>query len=103
MKNKFLLLTIASLALIATKAGAATTQQETAAIELPTYAVKSPRYLPAEKNIEASLSELRGQAQAPAITFADLPSLRSKATPPFTGRELKTAQQPRVAAKLAKS
>jgi hypothetical protein len=103
MKNKFLLLALASLVLVTAQAGATTKQQDVVTIELPTYVVESPRYLPAEKNIEAGLSELRGKSQAPAITLAELPSLRSKATPAFNGRELKTAQQQPAAVKLAKS
>lgn len=103
MKNKLLLLALASLVLITAQADATTKQQSAAIVELPAYVVESPRFLPAEKNIEASLSELRGQAPAPAITFAELPSLRSKATPAFNGRELKTAQQQPAAAEIAKS
>ena len=103
MKNKSLFLSLASLVLITAQAGATTKQQAAATVELPAYVVESPHYLPAEKNIEASLSKLRGQSQAPAITFAELPSLHAKTTPAFIGRELKTAQQQPAAAKIAKS
>ncbi len=96
MKNKFLLLTIASLALISTQASASTAQSDDV-IKLPTYLVESPRYLPAEKSIEASLSELRDQVSTPVVTV-ELYSLRSQATSAFTGCEVKTAQQVPAAA-----
>lgn len=103
MKNKFFLLALTSLALTSVHAGTAPTQIEAGAIELPTFVVESPRYLPAEKNIEDSLTEFRGQAQAPDAIFAELPALRPELLPVAGRNEQKAAQKPMSVPLVAKS
>ena len=72
--NKILLL--ASLAVFATQAHAAASKPDNDTIVLPTYHVTAPRYQPAEKKVNASLDELRRQAQAPAIWAAEMPAFK---------------------------
>lgn len=99
MKNKFFLLALTSLSLISVHAGTAPTQIDPAVIELPTFVAESPRYLPAEKSIEDSLTEFRSRAQAPDAIFAELPALLS-----VSGRsEQKAAQKTPIIPLVAKS
>ena len=100
MKNKFLILALTSLTLITANVGAATTQQESDAVQLPAFVVEAPRQLPVEKAIQASLDEIRSQAHAPAIKLAIQPSLSAQST--FAANAQQTIQQVQTAAKLAK-
>lgn len=103
MKNKFLILALSSFTLISAHAGVVAAQTESAVFELPALVVESPRYLAAEKNIEASLGELREQAEAPAMTCVELTALRPDSRSVAPRQDLLTAQQSPVATKIAKS
>lgn len=72
MKNKFLQLSL----LAALLSGVAAAQSDDDSVRLQPVMVTSPRYLDAEKEIEASLSELRESAQAPSTTKVELPLLK---------------------------
>jgi hypothetical protein len=78
MKTNTLVI-LASLAVLATSASAASSQPETNVVVLPAYTVSTPRYQPAEMKVNASLDELRRQASAPVSTTIDLPMLETKA------------------------
>jgi hypothetical protein len=75
MKTKTLLI-LASLAVLATSARAASTQTET--VVLPTYVVAAPRELPVDHRINTSLAELRQQAHA--AVAAELITIKEQAT-----------------------
>jgi len=95
MKTNALLL-LASLAVIASSASAATVNQaDSDVIVLPTYSVSAPRYLPVEQQINASLNELRQQAQAPAVIASELPMLKGQFA--RQGAPAKAAKNVRVA------
>lgn len=70
------LIFLASLAVLAVNARAAQSQPEP--VVLPAYVVETPRYLPAEQRINASLSELRQQAHAPVAVGAEYTALRAQ-------------------------
>lgn len=93
MKTNTLLL-LASLAVLATNASAAQSQPEP--IVLPPYVIETPRYLPAEQRINASLNELRQQAHTPAVICPELAALKSqvKQSPQVVqvGKEVKAAR-----------
>ena len=77
MKKNSLLL-IAFLAVLATSASAAQNQPQSDVLVLPTYVVAVPRYLPVERQINASLNELRQQARTPAVITTELPALKAQ-------------------------
>lgn len=103
MKNKFFLLALTSLSLISVHAGTAPTHLDPGVIELPTFVVESPRYLPAEKSIEDSLTEFRSRAQAPDAIFAELPALRGELLSVSGRSEQKAAQKTPIVPLVAKS
>lgn len=70
------LLTLVSLAVLATYASAAP-QPEAPVFVLPAYMVNAPLCQPAEQSINASLNELRLQARIPTYIAIDLPLLRN--------------------------
>lgn len=67
------ILTLVSLAVLATQASAATAQSETTVVVLPTYVVQVPLLQPAEQKVNASLAELRQQARATTFTPVTMP------------------------------
>ena len=77
MKKNYLLL-IVSLAVLATGASAAQSQSPSEVLVLPTYVVAAPRYLPVEKQLNASLDALRQQAHTPAVITTELPALKAQ-------------------------
>lgn len=72
MKNKFLRISL----LAALLSGVAAAKSNDDTVQLQAVMVTSPRYLDAEKQIEASLNELRESAQAPSTTKVELPLLK---------------------------
>ena len=80
MKTNTLAL-LASLAVLVTSAGAAQSQPQLNVVVLPTYTVSAPRYLPAEKKVNASLDEMRQQAQAPAFVATELSVFKAMVVP----------------------
>lgn len=78
MKTNTLAL-LASLAVFATCASAAQSQPDTNVVVLPTYTVSTPRYLPAEKKVNASLDEMRQQARSPRCIAIELPVFQNMA------------------------
>ncbi len=70
------LLTLVSLAVLATQASAAPSQAETPMLVLPTYVVQVPLSQPAEQKVNASLNELRQQARAATFTLIGLPLVK---------------------------
>jgi len=72
------LLVLASFAVFAASASAASIQSDSEVVVLPTYVVTTPATLPVERQINASLDELRLKAQAPAVFVAELPLLRAQ-------------------------
>ena len=97
MKTNTLLL-LASLAVLATNASAASSQPEP--VVLPVYVVQAPRYLPAELQINASLDELRQQAHAPAFICPELAVLQA---PVKQSPKLVLAAMDATAVRVAKS
>lgn len=92
------LLFLASLAVLATNASAAANQSDNDVVVLPAYEVSVPRYLPAEKKVQASLAELRRQAQGPAIVATEISTLRTLAMQPeVIERAARDAKAVRVA------
>ena len=73
------ILTLVSLAVLATQASAASAQSETPAVVLPTYVVEAPLTQPAEQKVKASLNELRQQART--MTYAPVAMPLVKITP----------------------
>ena len=67
MKNKFLLLALASFSLIAANGASAGSLANTDPIELEEFVVEASRHLPLEEAIQASLDDLRCLAHPPAI------------------------------------
>ncbi len=67
------ILTLVSLAVLATQASAATAQSETPVVVLPTYVVQVPLTQPAEQKVNASLNELRQQARTTNFTPVTMP------------------------------
>lgn len=98
--KKITLLLIASLAVLTTGASAASSQTNPDMVVLPTYVVTSPRYLPVEQQINASLKEFSRQASAPMVIAPELGSLKVQSA----GRSpLAEASRVPVAGRLAKS
>jgi hypothetical protein len=93
------LLFLASLVVLATSARAAQNQPDSRVIVLPTYEVSAPRFLPAEKKVNASLEALREQAQRPAILAAEITVLKDLA---MQSGELERAARDIQAVRLAK-
>ena len=77
--KKTTLLFIASLAVLTSGASAATNQTSNEVVVLPTYVVSTPRYLPLEQQINASLKELSQAARAPMVVAPELPVLKARA------------------------
>lgn len=75
MKTHAFLL-IASLAVLASSASAASNQTESELVVLPTYVVTAPRHLSAEQRINASLKEFSKQALAPMVIAPDMSALK---------------------------
>jgi hypothetical protein len=73
------LLFLASLAVLATGASAAPSPLPDEPVTLPTMVVTTPRYLPVERQINASLKELSHQADTPLIVAPELTSLKAEA------------------------
>jgi hypothetical protein len=67
------LLTLVSLAVLATQASAASAQSEAPVVVLPTYVVQVPLTQPAEQKVNASLNELRQQARMTNFTPVTMP------------------------------
>jgi len=80
MKTNTLAL-LASFAVLATSASAALSQPDTNLVVLPTYTVSAPRYLPAEKKVNASLDEMRQAARVPAFIVTELPTFKAGGLP----------------------
>jgi len=76
MKTKTLLF-LASLAVLTTGASAAQFQTENETVVLPTYTVTAPRYAPVEKQISASLDEVRQLAKAPTAIPTEFAALKA--------------------------
>ncbi len=76
MKTKTLLL-LASLAVLTTGASAAQYLPESETVVLPTYTIEAPRYLPLEKQINASLDEVRQLAKTPAAIPTECGALKA--------------------------
>ncbi len=76
MKTNTLVLLV-SLAVLATSASAAANQPDAGPVVLPTYTVSAPRYLPAEKKVNASLDEMRQAVHAPVFIATELPTLKA--------------------------
>jgi len=76
------LLFLASFVVLATSARAAQSQSDNRVVILPTYEVNAPRYLPAEKKVNASLDALRQQAHEPAVVAAEITVLKDLAMQP---------------------
>ena len=76
--NKNTLLLIASLAALTTRAGASESPTPSDLVVLPTYVVEAPRYLPVERQINASLDTLRRQAHAPLAITPEFPALKAQ-------------------------
>ena len=93
--NKNSLLSSPALAVLTSGASAA---QMSEPVVLPTYVVSAPRYQPAELAVNASLSELRQQAQAPLCVPVELPALKTLLARPATmAQAAKDAQTGRLA------
>jgi len=71
------LLFLASLAVLTTGASAAQNQTENEIVVLPTYTIAAPRFTPVEKQINASLDEVRQQAKAPCAIPAECSALKA--------------------------
>jgi hypothetical protein len=78
MKTNSLLL-LASFAVCALSANAASTQIDSELLVLPKFVVTAPRYQPIERQINASLDELRQQANTPAPIASEPATLKAKA------------------------
>jgi hypothetical protein len=92
------LLFLASLAVLATNASAASNQPDNDVVVLPAYEVSVPRYLPAEKKVNASLAELRQQAREPVLVTTEISPLRKLAMQPeVLDRAARDAKTVRVA------
>jgi hypothetical protein len=78
MKTNTLAL-LASLVVLTTVARAAQLPLENEMVVLPTYTVEAPRYTPVEKQINASLDEMRQQVRAPIAIPAECPALKAVA------------------------
>ncbi len=76
MKNNTLLL-LASLALLTTGARAAQNQIGDDALVLPTYKVEAQRFQTVEKQINASLDEVRQSAKAPLLIPVECSALKA--------------------------
>ncbi len=76
MKSKTLLLFV-SLVVLTTVARAAQSPTENDPVVLPAYTVETPRTSPVEKQINASLAELRQQAKAPMVMPIDCAALKA--------------------------
>jgi hypothetical protein len=72
------LLVLASLAVLATSASAASSPTVSDVVVLPTLVVKAPRYLPLEERINASLNELRQRARVPVTLAAEPTALEAQ-------------------------
>lgn len=77
MKTHALLL-IASLAVLASSASAASNQTESELVVLPTYVVTAPRHQAAEQRINASLNEFSEQALAPMVIAPEMSTLKAQ-------------------------
>ena len=73
------LLFLSSLAVLTTGASAPPGPLPAEPITLPTYVVTTPRYLPVEQAINASLQELSRQADVPVVIAPELTSLKAEA------------------------
>ncbi len=76
MKTKTFLLFV-SLVVLTTVARAAQPLTANDPVVLPAYTVETPRISPAEKQIAASLDELRQQAKAPMVMPVDCVALKA--------------------------
>jgi len=81
MKTNSLLL-LASFVVVATGALAAQSQTENDMVVLPTYTVSAPRYTPVEKQINASLDEMRLLANTPVTVPAECLALKAAVDQP---------------------
>lgn len=99
MKTHALLL-IASLAVLASNASAASNQTESELVVLPTYVVTAPRHQAAEQRINASLKELSEQASAPLVIVPDMSALKAQT---FQHKQLAEASRLAPAVHIAKS
>ncbi len=88
------LLFLASLAVLATNASAAQGQPEP--VVLPAYVIETPRYLPAEQQINASLNEFGQLAHARMVICPELiaPKAQVNANPRLvqTAKEAKSVR-----------
>ena len=91
MNTKTLAL-LASLVVLTTVARAAQTSLETEMVVLPTYTVEAPRYTPAERQVNASLAELRAQAKAALTVPAESPALKTIARAALPAVDLKAVR-----------
>ena len=67
------MVTLVSLAVLATQASAASAQCDAPMVVLPTYVVQAQCTQPAEQKVKASLNELRQQARTTTFTPVTLP------------------------------
>lgn len=99
MKTSTLII-IASLAALASSANAASKQSDSDPVVLPAYLVTAPRYLPVEKQINASLQELREQANTPMVVAPELTIYKAQDD---VRNPMASAAKAAVAGRLAKS
>lgn len=93
------LILFASLAVLTSSVSAASNQTEPDLVVLPTFAVKSSRYHPAEQRIKASLNELSRQASAETIISAEMPGLKAQVVRNISVVQAGQAASPHVLAK----
>ena len=78
LMKKNSLLSLVLLAVLATSASASQTESSSEPLALPTYAVESDRYVPAEEHVNRSLAALRAVANTPVTVAVELPALRTQ-------------------------
>ena len=88
------LLSFVLLAVLATGASAAESQNPSDTFDLPTYVVETERYAEAEQYINASLDALRALADTPVDVTVELPALKT---------QVAQSARPLAAVRVAKS
>ncbi len=94
------LLFIASLAVLASSASAASNQTQPEVLVLPTYVVTSPRHSTVEQKIDASLKEFREQALVPMTIAPEVGLLLSQTS---QHKQLANAARTHQPGRIAKS
>jgi hypothetical protein len=88
------LLSFVLLAVLATGASAAESNNSSGTVDLPTYVVETERYSEAEQYINASLEALRAMAGMPVAVTVELPVLKT---------QVAQSAKPLTAVRVAKS